>query len=243
MRVLLVEDDVAVSRSIQLMLAARGAVVDKTVTGEEAVDLVKHYEYDIVILDIMLPDTDGYEVIRRIRNSKLDVPIMVISGMNRMPAKIKAFSIGADEYITKPFDKEEFISRILAVTRRWKGFSQAKIIINNIELNTENKEMYVDGKKIHLTGKEYMIMELLMLKKNTIISKEIFLNHLYGGVDEPEMKIIDVFICKLRKKLKTANVENIIGTVWGRGYTIRESVNHERNSDFNKAREYVRGFA
>ncbi len=223
MRVLLVEDDLTAARGISLMLRSDGAVVDQTDTGEEALELARHYDYDAVVLDLMLPDMEGYEVVRRLRAARVDTPVLILSGLSRPQAKVKGLSMGADDFITKPFDKSELLARIQAVVRRSKGYSQSTLQIGNMQLSLDSREVHVGGQLVHLTGKEYAILELLVLRKGMILTKEAFLNHLYGGMDEPEMKIIDVFICKLRKKLAQAGGGNLIGTVWGRGYTIRET--------------------
>jgi len=207
------------------MLKSGGAVVDQADTGEEALELVRHYDYDIVVLDLMLPDIEGYEVVRRMRGARDDTPIVILSGLSRPQAKVKGLGIGADDFITKPFDKAELLARMQAVVRRSKGFSQPVLRIGDLQLNLDSREVTVGEQIVHLTGKEYAILELLVLRKGMVLTKEAFLNHLYGGMDEPEMKIIDVFICKLRKKLAVAGADNLIGTVWGRGYMIREATN------------------
>jgi two-component system cell cycle response regulator CtrA len=135
---------------------------------------------------------------------------------------VKVFGMGADDFITKPFDQQELVARIQAIVRRAKGFSQPTLTVGALQLNIGSREVAVGGNAVHLTGKEYAILELLALRKGVVLTKEVFLNHLYGGIDEPEVKIIDVFICKLRKKLATAGGSDLIGTVWGRGYVLRE---------------------
>jgi two-component system cell cycle response regulator CtrA len=222
MRVLLVEDDLTAARGVSMMLRSQGAIVDQTDTGEEALELVKHYDYDIMVLDLLLPDMEGYEVVRRMRGSRVETPVLILSGLTRPQAKVKGFGMGADDYITKPFDKEELVARIQAVIRRSKGYSQPLLKIGALQLNLDSREVLVNEHAVHLTGKEYAILELLVLRKGMVLTKEAFLNHLYGGIDEPEMKIIDVFICKLRKKLAAAGAGNLIGTVWGRGYMMRD---------------------
>jgi two-component system cell cycle response regulator CtrA len=222
MRVLLVEDDVTAARGVCLMLKASGAVVDHADTGEEALELTRHYEYDIVLLDLMLPDIEGYEVVRRMRAARNDTPVLVLSGVTRPQAKVKALGMGADDFMSKPYDKAELLARMQAIVRRSKGFSQPSLRVGPLQLNLDSKEVLVAGQRVHLTGKEYAILELLVLRKGMVLTKEAFLNHLYGGMDEPEMKIIDVFICKLRKKLSGAGAGSLIGTVWGRGYMIRD---------------------
>ncbi|MDO9709643.1 response regulator transcription factor CtrA [Paracraurococcus lichenis] len=222
MRALLVEDDLTASRGTVAMLKSAAMIVDAVDTGEEALELARLYDYDVVILDLGLPDMDGYEVVRRLRAAKIEVPVLILSGTGRAQAKVKGFGLGADDYITKPFDREELVARIQAVVRRTKGFSQPSLSVGPLTLNLGSREVTVEGRPVHLTGKEYAILELLTLRKGVVMTKEAFLNHLYGGMDEPEVKIIDVFICKLRKKLAQAGAENLIATVWGRGYVLRE---------------------
>ena len=222
MRVLLVEDDITAARGIALILKTGTAVVDHAANGEEALELVRHYDYDIMVLDLMLPDMEGYEVLRRMRLGRNHTPVLVLSGVARSEAKVKALGLGADDVMTKPFDKAELIARVQAVVRRSKGFSQPRLRVGPMQLNLDSREVTVNGQEVHLTGKEYAILELLVLRKGMVLTKEAFLNHLYGGMDEPEMKIIDVFVCKLRKKMMQAGAGNMIGTVWGRGYMIRD---------------------
>lgn len=223
MRVLLAEDDLSLARVLSLTLRSVGAVVDQVDLGEEALELVRHYDYDIMILDLMLPDVEGYEVVRRMRAGRIETPVLIISGLSRPQAKVKGLGAGADDFITKPFDKFELLARLHAVVRRSRGLSQSILQLGDLELNFDSKEVSVQGTVVHLTGKEYAILELLALRRGFVLTKEAFLNHLYGGMDEPEMKIVDVFVCKLRKKLANAGVTDLIGTVWGQGYIIRES--------------------
>lgn len=222
MRVLLVEDDLTAARGTSLMLRSSGAIIDHIDTGEEAVDMARHYDYDIVILDLMLPDMEGYEVVRRLRAAKLEIPVLILSGLSRPEARVRGLSAGADDFLTKPFDRAELMARMQAVIRRSKGFSQPTLRIGPMVLNLDNHEVTVNGSAVNLTGKEYQTLELMVLRKGMVLTKEAFLNHLYGGLDEPEMKIIDVFVCKLRKKLLQAGAPAMIHTVWGRGYMVRE---------------------
>jgi len=222
MRALLVEDDQATARGIALMLRSASMVVDQAETGEEALELVRLYDYDIMVLDLMLPDMEGYEVVRKMRAARIETPVMILSGLARPQAKVKGLGAGADDYITKPFDRAELIARIQAIVRRSKGFSQPELKVGPLSLNLDSREVTVEGQTVHLTGKEYSILELLVLRRGMVLTKEAFLNHLYGGLDEPEVKIIDVFICKLRKKLASVGGDKLIGTVWGRGYVLRD---------------------
>ena len=223
MRVLLIEDDSATAQSIELMLKSEGFNVYTTDLGEEGVDLGKIYDYDLILLDLNLPDMSGMDVLRQLRVGKINTPIMILSGTAEIDTKVKTLGGGADDYMTKPFHKDELVARIHAVVRRSKGHAQSVIKTGDILVNLDAKTVEVGGIRVHLTGKEYQMLELLSLRKGTTLTKEMFLNHLYGGMDEPELKIIDVFICKLRKKLAAAtNGDNYIETVWGRGYVLRD---------------------
>jgi two-component system cell cycle response regulator CtrA len=222
MRVLLIEDDSSAAKGIELMLKSEGYIVDITGQGEDGLEIGKLYDYDIIILDLMLPDMDGYEVLKRLRANKIKTPILILSGLSELDNKIKGLGIGADDYLTKPFDKRELVARLQAIVRRSQGHAQSTIATGKLVVNLDSRTVDVDSKPLHLTGKEYGIIELLSLRKGTTLTKEMFLNHLYGGMDEPEVKIIDVFICKLRKKIEQMTGENYIETVWGRGYVLRE---------------------
>ena len=223
MRILLVEDDPTTSKSIELMLTHANLNVYTTDLGEEGIDLAKLYDYDLILLDLGLPDMNGHEVLRQLRMARIDTPILILSGADDTENKIKGFGFGADDYLTKPFHREELVARIHAIIRRSKGHSQSVIKTGKITVNLDAKTVEAGGKPVHLTGKEYQMLELLSLRKGTTLTKEMFLNHLYGGMDEPELKIIDVFICKLRKKLSEATGgDNYIETVWGRGYVLRD---------------------
>jgi len=223
MRVLLVEDDPTTSKSVELMLTSANLNVYATDLGEEGIDLARLYDYDLILLDLNLPDMNGHEVLRQLRMSKIDTPILILSGLDDTENKIRGFGFGADDYMTKPFHREELIARIHAIVRRSKGHAQSVITTGPIQVNLDAKTVEVDSQPVHLTGKEYQMLELLSLRKGTTLTKEMFLNHLYGGMDEPELKIIDVFICKLRKKLSEATGgETFIETVWGRGYVLRD---------------------
>jgi two-component system cell cycle response regulator CtrA len=232
MRVLLVEDDPTTSRSIEMMLKHANLNVYSTDLGEEGMDLAKLYDYDIILLDLNLPDVSGHEVLRHLRTARVETPILILSGLDDPENKLKGFGFGADDYLTKPFHREELVARIHAIIRRSKGHAQSVINTGLISVNLDAKTVDVEGTPVHLTGKEYQMLELLSLRKGTTLTKEMFLNHLYGGMDEPELKIIDVFICKLRKKLAEATGgETYIETVWGRGYVLRDPVSGTSQMD------------
>ena len=221
MRVLLIEDDASTAQSIELML--KGFNVYTTGLGEEGFDLGKLYDHDIILLDLNLPDVSGFEVLRSLRVSKVKTPILILSGLAGIEDKVKGLGIGADDYLTKPFHKNELVARIHAIVRRSRGHAQSVIQTGELVVNLDSKTVEVNSARVHLTGREYQMLELLSLRKGTPLTKEMFLNHLYGGMDEPEVKIIDVFICKLRKKLANAsNGKNFVETLWGRDHVLRD---------------------
>lgn len=232
MRVLLIEDEPSTAKAIEMMLNVEGFNVYTTDLGEEGLDLGRLYDYDIICLDLNLPDMQGFDVLKKLRASKVQTPVMILSGRNETDSKVTSFGYGADDYVTKPFHREELVARIHAVVRRSKGHSQSVIQTGILNINLDAKSVEVAGARVHLTGKEYAMLELLALRKGTTITKDMFLSHLYGGMDEPELKIIDVFICKLRKKLALAcNGTNYIETVWGRGYVMRDPESNSQAMD------------
>jgi two-component system, cell cycle response regulator CtrA len=224
MRVLLIEDDSATAQSIELMLKSERFNVYTTDLGEEGIDLGKIYDYDIILLDLNLPDMSGFDVLRSLRVSKIKAPILILTGLDTIEDKVRGLGFGADDYITKPFHRDDLVARINAIVRRSRGHAESVIQTGDLIVDLGTKKVEVNGLRVHLTGKEYQILELLSLRKGTTLSKEMFLNHLYGDMDEPDAKIIDVFICKLRKKLASASGGNeFIETLWSRGYTLSES--------------------
>ena len=223
MRVLLVEDDSAMAQSIELMLRSESFNVYTTDLGEEGIDLGKIYDYDIILLDLNLPDMSGFDVLRKLRGSKVRSPVLILSGLGSIEDKIKGLGFGADDYLTKPFHKDELVARIHAIVRRSKGHAQSVINVGDLCVNLDTKTVEIEGTRVHLTGKEYQLLEILALRKGTTLTKDMFLSQLYGGMDEPDIKIVDVFVCKLRKKLANASGgKDYIETVWGRGYVMRE---------------------
>ena len=230
MRILLIENDMTTAQGIELMLKSEGFNIYTTDLGEEGVDLGKLYDYDIILLDLNLPDIPGFDVLKKLRRAKVDTPVFIISGRSDIDSKVQGLRTGADDFMTKPFHKDELIARIHAVIRRSKGHSQSRIKTGNIVVNIDAKTVEVGDRRVNLTIKEYQMLELLSLRKGSTLTKGVFLNHLYGGMDEPEFKIIDVFVCKIRKKLALATGgKHFIETVWGRGYVLNETL-HDKLS-------------
>ena len=219
MRVLLAEDGVMAQKT-SLFLRSYGFTVDHIDTGREALEMARLYDYDLILLELMLPDMDGYEVIRCMRAAHLSAPVIVLSTLSRPQAKVRAFTVGADDFVTRPFDQAELTARMHAVLRRSRGYSGSTLQVGPLQLNLDSREVSVDGRPLYLTKKEYAILQLLVLRKGSVVSKDAFLSHLYGGMDEPAMKIIDVFVCKLRKKLQVAGAGHLLSTLWGRGFML-----------------------
>jgi two-component system cell cycle response regulator CtrA len=224
MHILLVEDNESTARSVQLILSGLGHNVTHTASGEESVELTEIYDYDVVLMDIDLEDISGIEALRELRLKKNATPVIILSGTTDVDTKVGALAAGADDYMTKPFHKAELSARLTAVVRRSRGHTDSIIRTGAIALNLNTRSAEVAGQQIHLTPSEYKMLELLSLRKNTVLTKEACLNHLYNGLSEPEAKIIDVFICKLRKKIATAaGGDSQIETVWGGGYMLRDA--------------------
>jgi two-component system cell cycle response regulator CtrA len=229
MRVLVIEDDASTAQTIELMLKSQGFNVYTTDLGEEGIDLGKIYDYDIILLDLDLPDMSGFEVLRKLRVSKVRTPTLILSGLASIEDKVKSFGFGAADYMTKPFHKDELVARVHAIVRRSKGHAQSVIQTGDLVLNVDTRTVEVNGVHVHLTAKEYQLLELLCLRNGITLTKEMIMNHLYADMEEPEIKIIDVFVCKLRKKLANASFgKNYIETVWGRGFVWRQPADQQQ---------------
>ncbi len=224
MHILLIEDDKAMNQTISTLLKRSGMTVESALKAKEGLELLKIYEYDLIILDLMLPDMTGADVLRSVRALNIATPVLVLSAIELAQKKVECLALGADDYVNKPFNGEELIARVNAIVRRSKGHAEAVVKVGKMSIDLNTKVVTVADKILPLTGKEYALIELLALKKGSTVSKEQFLNHLYNGMDEPEVKIIDVFFCKIRSKIKElSDGEDYITTVWGRGYILQES--------------------
>ncbi|MFW5680668.1 MAG: response regulator transcription factor [Pseudomonadota bacterium] len=227
MRALLVEDDPISAKLIAAAITRKDILVEIAKTGEDGLELAKLYDFDILLMDLRLPDLDGVDVVRRMRAMHMAVPVLVLSGVDSREEKVRALLAGADDYMTKPFDPDELVARVQAIVRRSKGHPASVIRTGRLCVDLASRTVSIDDKPLHVTGKEYRILELLSLRKGMTLTKETFLDHLYGGMDEPEQKIIDVFICKLRKKIAAvANLDHGIETVWGQGYVLKDPPEH-----------------
>jgi two-component system, cell cycle response regulator CtrA len=223
MRLLLIEDDPTVAQSIEVILKSRDIELQMTELGREGIDLGSVFLYDLIILDLNLRDMSGYDVLRSLRLDKIKTPVLILSGLNGIEDKVKGLGLGADDYLTKPFHKDELLARIQAILRRSGEQAESVVRCGDLTLKLDQKRAEIGGRDVGLTTKEYEMLQLLATRMGSAITKDMFLSHLYGGMDEPEQKIIDVFICKLRKKLVQASGgKDYIETIWGRGYMLRE---------------------
>jgi two-component system, cell cycle response regulator CtrA len=223
MRILLIEDDRSIAPCIELMLNSESFDVCITELGEEGVGLGKLSDHDIILLDLNLPDISGFQVLRTLRNCNVTTPVLILSALASVENKVAALGFGADDFLPKPFHNDELVARIRAIVRRSQGHAQSLIKIGDLCIDLDAKTVTIDGIPVHLTVKEYQMVELMSLRRGSTVTKAMFLNNLYGGIDEPGTKIIDVFICKLRKKLlKASTGKDYIETVWGRGWMLHE---------------------
>ncbi len=228
MRVLLIENETGIAQSIGSMLASERFQVYRTNLGKAGIDLASLGEFDVVVLCVSPLDPSGFEVVRILRAAKISKPTLVVFDFAALEARIKEFGLGPNEYMLNPVPKDELVARIHAVVQRARRPANPVITVGDLIIDLEKKIVEVAGSRVHLTGKEFQMLELLALRRGTTLTKEMLLNHLYSGVDEPELKIIDVFVCKLRKKLAGASHgKNYIETVWGRGYLLRTQLEAE----------------
>lgn len=224
MRVLLIEDDAAIAQSIEMFLKLESIEVTKTSYGADGLALAQATPFDLIILDLGLPDISGREVLTKLRASAITTPLMILSGITEIQEKVRSLIAGADDYVTKPFHRDEFLARLRTLVRRCNGTEHRTVRVGDLCIDLDSKTVDVAGKPVRLTGKEYEIVAFLASRRGFTLSKEMILNHVYGGMDEPELKIVDVFICKVRRKFAdVSGGTNYITTVWGRGYMLSDA--------------------
>ena len=223
MKILVVEDDGLMAQAIAAMLAKEQFNVTIVNDGQSALAMMTSYSFDAVLLDMRLKRESGLDVLRAARLKGVAVPVLILSGDVELSSKVAALGAGADDYVTKPFKIAELSARITAVVRRNNGHISEKVEIGEMTLDLTARTVLAKGSPVALTCKEYDLLEALALRKGRTLDKDTLLSLLYGGMDEPNIKIIDVFVCKLRKKLSDA-LGGVcpIQTVWGRGYILQD---------------------
>ena len=221
MRLLVVEDEKKLNDLITKKLEKEYYGVDSCFDGEEAVRYVEGTEYDAIILDIMLPKLDGFEVIKRIRAKKNKVPILLLTARDNIDDKVKGLDYGADDYLVKPFIFEELMARIRVLLRRNSGNADNIITIANLKVDLDAKTVFRDDLLIKLSGREYSILEYLIRNKGKILSRERIEDHIWNYDYEGGTNVIDVYIRYLRKKIDDNYTPKLIHTIRGLGYVLR----------------------
>jgi two-component system cell cycle response regulator CtrA len=194
-------------------------------TGRNALELIGLYDYDLILTDLHLPDMLGNQLMRHTRATGCLMPVVVLAAHSTVDVIVKALNDGADDFIVLPCDPGEISARIRAVVRRNQGHDTSSLRLGAAELSLGNHELRVNGQKLSISPREFSVLELLFMKQGALVGKTSFLNHLYTGIEEPSSKTIDVIICRLRKKLATAGLPDLIGTVWGCGFILCERIN------------------
>ena len=222
MKILLAEDEIDLNNIVTKYLKKNGYSVESVFNGEEALDYLEYDEYDLIILDIMMPKINGFEVIKKLRGKGNHAPILLLTARNSSEDKVKGLDLGADDYIVKPFDFNELTARIRTIVRRRYGNSSNELSIGDLVLDTSKKMVTRAGKAIELTGKEYSILEYLMQSKNRILSREQIKTHVWDYDYEGDSNIIDVLIKNIRKKIHVEDGKQIIYTKRGIGYVVKD---------------------
>ena len=221
MRILFIDDDTVFANALSEMLEGQNIQVDQATCGKSGHELADIYDYEAILLDLGLPDMTGSDVLNELSKNGDETPVIVLSGQTEIETRLTCLNLGADDYLTKPVHSKELVARLEALVRRANGHCKNMLEFGELMLDLHARQACVHGRQLDLTNKEYQMLELLCLRSGRVVSKETFLDHLYGGIDEPEMKIIDVFICKLRKKIsRKIQDAALIETVWGRGYRV-----------------------
>lgn len=222
MKILLAEDEVDLNNLITKYLKKNGYSVESVFNGEEALDYLEYDEYDLIILDIMMPKINGFEVIKKLRSKGNHTPILLLTARNSSEDKVKGLDLGADDYIVKPFDFNELTARIRTIVRRRYGNSSNELSIGDLVLDISKKTVTRAEKTIELTGKEYSVLEYLIQSKNRILSREQIKTHVWDYDYEGDSNIIDVLVKNIRKKIHIEDGKQIIYTKRGIGYVVKD---------------------
>jgi DNA-binding response OmpR family regulator len=223
MRLLVVEDDKDIQKFLKTAFQSECYIVDVANDGKKGSFLARTNEYDVIILDINLPEKSGLSICKEVREDGISTPILILSVQSEIPAKLDLFTAGADDYLTKPFSFEELLARVKALTRRPKGIDTEVLLIGDLKIDTVKNEIMLDSKKIPLTRKEYILLEYLAKNKDRIISRGAIMEHVWDMNADPFSNTIEVHIRNIRKKLGLPSNRNLIRTISGRGYMLDSS--------------------
>jgi len=222
MRILLIEDEIKLSSFIKRGLVAERYAVDVAKDGRNGLELAETYQYDLIVLDLMLPGMDGGEVLRRIRKQNSSVPVLILSARGSVEDKVSHMERGADDYLTKPFAFAELLVRIKALMRRGPVTRASTIRIGDLELDRLSQQVRRAGQRIDLTSKEYSLLEYLMSNAGRVLSRNMIIEHVWDQSFDGITNIVDVYIRHLRNKVDEGREPKLLKTVRGVGYTIRE---------------------
>ena len=222
MRILLAQGHTAEAKTTSRLLESGGGVIDHVRTGRDALMFLQTYEYDLIVLDRSLADGEGSDALRRFRAQGFSAPVLMIGDFANGALRAQVLRAGADDVMTKPIDDVEFLARVDSIVRRRNGFARSVLSVGPLHMDMASREVRINDQLMPVTRKEYAILELMALRKGRVIPKQTFLDHLYNGLDGPETRVIDVFVCNLRKKLAGWGYGNLIDTMRGHGYIMRD---------------------
>lgn len=217
MKVLVVEDERELVRVLSRALQEHGAVVDVSLDGLTGLQKAQSADYDVIVLDIMLPGMNGDLLLRKLRESR-KTPVLMLTARDSIADKVNGLNLGADDYLTKPFDLQELLARVSALSRRWVNHPSPHLAIGEIQIDTAARVVRKDGQTLELTGKEYSILELLLLHRGTLVSRSMIYEHVYGENDDTLSNVVDVHVSNLRRKVG----QRLIETRRGQGYFVRD---------------------
>ena len=222
MKVLIIEDDKILSDTIKQCIENKFNT-EQAFDGYEGYMFAKENIYDVIILDLMMPEMNGNEVLTKLRNNGIITPVLVLTAKDSIQDKVKSLQEGADDYLVKPFEREELIARLEALIRRNNGFFINNTVnFKDLQLNLKNRTAYIKGKEINLQGKQFDLLEYLINSKNTIITKEQIFDKIWGFDSETSTNVIEVYASSLRKELKKYGYDKYIKTLRGVGYILTD---------------------
>ena len=222
MRILVVEDEKRLNRIISEALEDEGYSVDSCFNGLDALDYAAGADYDVIILDIMMPKMDGLEVVRRLRAGGSSTPVLFLTARDSVADRVTGLESGGDYYLVKPFDFQELMAVVRVMTRKYTGNRSNVYTIADLSLDTTAKTVTRAGKTIELTAKEFSLLEYMMRNKGVVLSREMIENNLWNYDYEGGTNVVDVYVGYLRKKMDTGYDKKLIHTVWGTGWVLKE---------------------